>query len=43
VPVLQDRGLMQRDYAPGTLRGKLFGSAISRPPSRAPAPTIAGG
>jgi FMN-dependent oxidoreductase (nitrilotriacetate monooxygenase family) len=27
VPVLQDRGLMQRDYAPGTLREKLFGNA----------------
>jgi FMN-dependent oxidoreductase (nitrilotriacetate monooxygenase family) len=26
-PVLQDRGLMQRDYAPGTLRDKLFGNA----------------
>jgi FMN-dependent oxidoreductase (nitrilotriacetate monooxygenase family) len=24
VPYLQDRGLMQRDYAPGTLREKLF-------------------
>ena len=27
VPVLQARGLMQRDYAAGTLRDKLFGSA----------------
>jgi long-chain alkane monooxygenase len=25
VPVLQDRGLVQREYAPGTLREKLFG------------------
>ncbi|OZC49327.1 LLM class flavin-dependent oxidoreductase [Rhodococcus sp. RS1C4] len=25
VPVLQDRGLAQREYAPGTLREKLFG------------------
>ena len=24
VPVLQDRGLMQREYQPGTLREKLF-------------------
>ena len=27
VPVLQQRGLAQRDYAPGTLRDKLFGRA----------------
>jgi FMN-dependent oxidoreductase (nitrilotriacetate monooxygenase family) len=26
VPVLQERGLMQREYAPGTFREKLFGS-----------------
>lgn len=26
VPVLQERGLMQREYAPGPLRQKLFGS-----------------
>lgn len=25
VPVLQDKGLMQREYQPGTLREKLFG------------------
>ncbi len=25
VPVLQDRGLVQREYAPGTLRRKIFG------------------
>lgn len=25
-PVLQERGLQQRDYAPGSLRKKLFGS-----------------
>ena len=33
VPVLQARGLMQRDYEPGPLRQKLFGA---RPPRRAP-------
>ena len=27
VPELQQRGLVQRDYAPGTLREKLFGRA----------------
>jgi len=30
-PVLQQRGLMQRDYAPGTLREKLFGRAAHLP------------
>ena len=25
MPVLRDRGLAQHEYAPGTLRGKLFG------------------
>ena len=35
VPVLQHRGLMQRDYAPGTLREKLFG--IAQLPERHPA------
>jgi alkanesulfonate monooxygenase SsuD/methylene tetrahydromethanopterin reductase-like flavin-dependent oxidoreductase (luciferase family) len=35
-PVLQDRGLMQRDYADGTLRRKLFGRA-DRLPERHPA------
>jgi hypothetical protein len=25
VPILQERGLYKRDYAPGTLREKLFG------------------
>jgi hypothetical protein len=25
VPVLQERGVYKRDYAPGTLRQKLFG------------------
>jgi len=31
VPVLQHRGLMQRDYAPGTLREKLFGASAHLP------------
>src|ERR1700677_2415887 len=35
-PVLQDRGLMQRDYAEGTLRRKLFGAG-DRLPDRHPA------
>ncbi len=35
VPILQERGLVQRDYEPGTLRNKLFGSA--RLPDRHPA------
>lgn len=28
IPVLQDRGLAQREYAPGTTRAKLFGSDL---------------
>ena len=35
VPILQDRGLVQREYRPGTLREKLFGTA--RLPDRHPA------
>lgn len=35
IPVLQDRGLAQRDYAPGTTRAKLFGSDLL--PDRHPA------
>ena len=35
VPVLQARGLVQREYAPGPLRQKIFGQA--RLPSRHPA------
>jgi alkanesulfonate monooxygenase SsuD/methylene tetrahydromethanopterin reductase-like flavin-dependent oxidoreductase (luciferase family) len=31
VPVLQERGLVQRDYAPGTLREKLFGYGARLP------------
>ncbi|MEM7250651.1 MAG: LLM class flavin-dependent oxidoreductase [Pseudomonadota bacterium] len=37
VPVLQDRGLVQREYSPGTLRAKLFGA--SDLPSSHPART----
>ena len=37
VPVLQQRGLMQRDYAPGTLREKMFGTGQSRLNDRHPA------
>jgi long-chain alkane monooxygenase len=33
VPVLQDRGLVQRDYAPGTLREKVFGRGPHLPQS----------
>ena len=36
VPVLQQRGLAQREYAPGTLRNKLFGQG-DRLPDRHPA------
>jgi FMN-dependent oxidoreductase (nitrilotriacetate monooxygenase family) len=46
VPILQERGVYKRDYAPGTLREKLFGqarlpathpaSAYRRPPAGAP-------
>jgi hypothetical protein len=35
VPILQARGLVQRDYAPGPLRQKIFGDA--RLPKRHPA------
>jgi FMN-dependent oxidoreductase (nitrilotriacetate monooxygenase family) len=31
VPVLHKRGLLQREYAPGTLREKLFGKAATLP------------
>jgi long-chain alkane monooxygenase len=37
VPVLQARGLMQRDYAPGTLREKLFPGRGARLNDRHPA------
>lgn len=32
VPVLQERGLFKREYAPGTLREKLFGAGRARLP-----------
>jgi hypothetical protein len=31
VPILQERGVYKRDYAPGTLREKLFGQSQWRP------------
>lgn len=37
VPVLQKRGLMKQDYAPGTLREKLFPGRGPRLPDRHPA------
>jgi long-chain alkane monooxygenase len=37
VPVLQRRGLMQTDYAPGTLREKLYGEGHARLLDRHPA------
>lgn len=37
VPVLQQRGLMQKDYAEGTLREKLFGKGQARLLDRHPA------
>jgi alkanesulfonate monooxygenase len=37
VPELQRRGLHKREYAPGTLREKLFGCARGRLPDRHPA------
>jgi hypothetical protein len=36
-PVLHDRGLMQREYRPGTLREKLFPGRGPRLPERHPA------
>ncbi|WP_349437857.1 LLM class flavin-dependent oxidoreductase [Pararhizobium sp. A13] len=37
VPVLQERGLFKQDYAPGTLRQKLFGGDAGRLPESHPA------
>ncbi|MGV0043766.1 NtaA/DmoA family FMN-dependent monooxygenase [Mycobacterium colombiense] len=37
VPVLQDKGLMQREYQPGTLREKLFGTTGADISERHPA------
>jgi alkanesulfonate monooxygenase len=36
VPELQDRGVVQRDYAPGTIREKLFGAGCARLPAHHP-------
>ena len=40
VPELQRRGVYKLDYAPGTLREKLFGSAHARLPSNHPAARV---
>ena len=37
VPVLQDKGLMQKDYRPGTLREKLFDTSSPDISDRHPA------
>jgi len=37
VPELQERGVYKREYAPGTLREKLYGSGRARLPSEHPA------
>lgn len=37
VPVLQDKGLMQKEYRPGTLREKLFGTTAADISERHPA------
>ncbi len=37
VPVLQERGAFKREYAPGTLREKLFGAGRARLDERHPA------
>ncbi len=36
IPELQDRGLYKTAYAPGSLRGKLFGEGIAFPPAMPP-------
>lgn len=41
IPVLQERGLAQREYTPGTLRHKLFGAG-DRLPARHPAASYRG-
>jgi alkanesulfonate monooxygenase len=40
VPELQRRGVYKRDYAPGTLREKLFGPGHARLPSDHPAAKV---
>jgi len=42
MPVLQERGLAQREYAPGTLREKLFQDGSGRLPDRHPATRFRG-
>src|SRR5260221_7838444 len=36
VPVLQERGVYKREYAPGTLREKLYGAGRARLPAAHP-------
>jgi FMN-dependent oxidoreductase (nitrilotriacetate monooxygenase family) len=40
VPILQERGVYKRDYAPGTLREKLFGAGRARLPASHPAERV---
>ncbi len=40
VPELQTRGLFKHDYAPGTLREKLFGPGQARLPATHPAAAV---
>ncbi|HQT77762.1 MAG: 5,10-methylene tetrahydromethanopterin reductase [Rhodospirillales bacterium 20-64-7] len=40
VPILQERGLFKREYAPGTLREKLFGAGHARLPASHPAARV---
>jgi FMN-dependent oxidoreductase (nitrilotriacetate monooxygenase family) len=42
VPELQTRGLFKHDYAPGTLREKLFGAGRARLPASHPAAALRG-
>jgi FMN-dependent oxidoreductase (nitrilotriacetate monooxygenase family) len=42
VPELQSRGLFKHDYAPGTLREKLFGAGRARLPTNHPAAAVRG-
>lgn len=40
VPALQERGVYKRDYAPGTLREKLYGTGRARLPASHPAAKV---
>ena len=40
VPILQERGVYKRDYAPGTLREKLNGPGRARLPASHPAAKV---